>query len=119
MRATFAVAVAELHDRRPCRVRDLPTVPGRPRPPARPLRHRLTRRPGSAARLLDVVDDSSASALVSWMNQRDAEWRPGIGAAALDPYRGCANAPAPAPAPAHLMLPASPIHYSPLAARIP
>ena len=44
------------------------------------------------ARLLDVVEDRSASALVGWMNQRDPGWRAGIGVAALDPYRGYATA---------------------------
>jgi transposase len=52
----------------------------------------LTRRRGGSARLLDVVDDRSASALVSWINQRDRGWRAGIGVAALDPYRGYASA---------------------------
>ena len=52
----------------------------------------LTRRWGGSARLLDVVDDRSASALVSWINQRDPAWRSGIEVAALDPYRGYASA---------------------------
>ncbi len=48
---------------------------------------------GSApARLLDVIDERSASALVSWVNQREAGWRAGIRTAALDPYRGYASA---------------------------
>jgi transposase len=51
----------------------------------------LTRR-DRAARLLDVVADRSASALVSWMSQREAGWRAGIATAALDPYRGYACA---------------------------
>ncbi len=51
----------------------------------------LTRGPGPA-RLLDVVEDRSASALVSWINQRHPGWRTGIGVAALDPYRGYASA---------------------------
>jgi transposase len=51
----------------------------------------LTRGRGPA-RLLDVVDDRSASALVSWMNQQDPAWRAGITTAALDPYRGYASA---------------------------
>jgi transposase len=50
----------------------------------------LTRRWGSSARLLDVVDDRSASALVYWVNQGHCGWRAGIGVAALDPYRGYA-----------------------------
>jgi transposase len=52
----------------------------------------LTRRPGGAARLLDVVEDRGASALVGWMNQRQPRWRAGIEVAALDPYRGYARA---------------------------
>ena len=52
----------------------------------------LTRRPGGCARLLDVIDDRSASALVTWMADRDRSWRAGIGVAALDPYRGYACA---------------------------
>jgi transposase len=51
----------------------------------------LTRNRGPA-RLLDVVADRSASALVRWMNQREPEWREGIEVAALDPYRGYASA---------------------------
>jgi transposase len=52
----------------------------------------LTRHRGGSARLLDVVDDRSASTLVSWINQRNRGWRAGIGVAALDPYRGYASA---------------------------
>ncbi len=44
------------------------------------------------ARLLDVVADRSAAALVSWVNQRDPGWRAAISTAALDPYRGYASA---------------------------
>ena len=51
----------------------------------------LTRR-HRPARLLDVVADRSASALVSWMGQRSSAWRAGIVTAALDPYRGYASA---------------------------
>jgi transposase len=51
----------------------------------------LTRGPGPA-RLLDVVEDRSASALASWINKREPGWRSGIGVAALDPYRGYASA---------------------------
>jgi transposase len=39
-----------------------------------------------------VIDDRSASALVSWIKQRNVDWRAGIGVAALDPYRGYASA---------------------------
>jgi transposase len=52
----------------------------------------LTRRGGTAARLLDVINDRSASALAGWMTQRTDAWRAGIGVAALDPYRGYACA---------------------------
>src|SRR5436309_1856171 len=62
----------------------------------------LTRRRGGTARLLDVVDDRSASALVSWVNQRETGWRAGIGVAALDP---------PAAMPAHCE-PACPTRYA-------
>ena len=51
----------------------------------------LTRR-DRPARLLDVVADRSASALLSWMSERSSAWRTGIVTAALDPYRGYASA---------------------------
>jgi transposase len=51
----------------------------------------LTRGRGPA-RLLDVVAGRSASALVSWVGERDPGWRAGIATAALDPYRGYASA---------------------------
>jgi transposase len=51
----------------------------------------LTRR-DRPARLLDVVADRSASGLVSWMGQREADWRAAVTTAALDPYRGYACA---------------------------
>ena len=51
----------------------------------------LTRGPGPA-RLLDIVAGRSASALISWINERDSVWRAGITTAALDPYRGYASA---------------------------
>ena len=44
------------------------------------------------ARLLDVVEGRSTSALVSWVAERDPAWRAGIATAALDPYRGYASA---------------------------
>ena len=47
----------------------------------------LTRGRGPA-RLLDVVEGRSASALLSWVADRDLTWRAGITTAALDPYRG-------------------------------
>jgi hypothetical protein len=46
----------------------------------------------TSARLLDVVADRSASALVGWTDQREPEWREAIATAALDPYRGYASA---------------------------
>jgi transposase len=49
-------------------------------------------RAGRPARLLDVVADRSASALVGWMSERDASWRAAVTTAALDPYRGYASA---------------------------
>jgi transposase len=52
----------------------------------------LTRRGGTAARLLDVINDRSAWALAGWMTQRTDAWPAGIGVAALDPYRGYACA---------------------------
>ncbi len=52
----------------------------------------LTRRRDRAARLLDVIHQRNASALVSWLNQRESDWRAGITTAALDPYRGYAAA---------------------------
>ena len=51
----------------------------------------LTRGRGPA-RLLDVVAGRSASALVSWVNDRHPAWRTNIRTAALDPYRGYASA---------------------------
>ncbi len=51
----------------------------------------LTRGRGPA-RLLDVVEGRSASALLSWVNTQDPAWRAGITTAALDPYRGYARA---------------------------
>ena len=47
----------------------------------------LTRRGGGPARLLDVVDDRSASALVGWLDERDPGWRAQVCTASLDPYR--------------------------------
>lgn len=51
----------------------------------------LTRGRGPA-RLLDVVEGRSASALLSWVKEQDPAWRTGITTAALDPYRGYASA---------------------------
>jgi transposase len=52
----------------------------------------LTRRHGGVARLLDVVEGRSASALSCWIVERDPDWRAGVSAASLDPYRGYASA---------------------------
>ena len=51
----------------------------------------LTRGRGPA-RLLDIVEGRSASALLSWVDDRDSTWRCQIATAALDPYRGYASA---------------------------
>jgi hypothetical protein len=37
-----------------------------------------------------VIDDRSASALVSWLAERDPSWRVGVATASLDPFRGYA-----------------------------
>jgi transposase len=52
----------------------------------------LTRRGRGPARLLDVVEDRSASALVGWLDERDPGWRAQVRTASLDPYRGYASA---------------------------
>jgi transposase len=52
----------------------------------------LTRPGGGPARLLDVVADRSASALISWLDERDLGWRAQVATASLDPYRGYASA---------------------------
>ena len=44
------------------------------------------------ARLLDVVQGRSGSALSGWVSARDDQWRAGITVAALDPFRGYATA---------------------------
>ncbi len=44
------------------------------------------------ARLLDVVQGRTGSALSGWVCARDQEWRAGIKVAALDPFRGYATA---------------------------
>ena len=51
----------------------------------------LTRR-DRPVRLLDVVADRSASGLVSWMGQREADWRAAVTTAALAPTAGYASA---------------------------
>jgi transposase len=44
------------------------------------------------ARLLDVVEGRSGTALSDWVSGRDQTWRDGIEVAALDPFRGYATA---------------------------
>jgi transposase len=44
------------------------------------------------ARLLDVVEGRSGTALHGWVSGRDQGWRDGITVAALDPFRGYATA---------------------------
>ena len=44
------------------------------------------------ARLLDVVEGRSGTALSGWVSSRDQDWRDGITVAALDPFRGYATA---------------------------
>jgi transposase len=44
------------------------------------------------ARLLDVVEGRSGTALSGWVSARDQAWRDGIEVAALDPFRGYATA---------------------------
>jgi transposase len=47
---------------------------------------------GGRARLLDVVEGRSGSALCDWISGREQAWRDGITVAALDPFRGYATA---------------------------
>jgi transposase len=48
--------------------------------------------PGRPARLLDVVEGRSGTALAGWLADRDPAWRTGISTASLDPFRGYATA---------------------------
>ena len=48
--------------------------------------------PGRAARLLDVVEGRSGTALADWLGERDADWRAAVTTASLDPFRGYATA---------------------------
>jgi len=52
----------------------------------------LTGRPDRPARLLDVVEGRSGTALSDWVSRQDQQWRDGITVAALDPFRGYATA---------------------------
>jgi transposase len=51
----------------------------------------LTGHPHRAARLLDVVEGRSGTALSDWVSARDRDWRDRIELAALDPFRGYAT----------------------------
>ena len=48
--------------------------------------------PGRPARLLDLVQGRSGTALANWLAARPESWRAGIRVAALDPFRGYASA---------------------------
>jgi transposase len=48
--------------------------------------------PGRPARLLDVVEGRSGTALAEWLADRDTAWRAGITTASLDQFRGYATA---------------------------
>lgn len=49
-------------------------------------------RDGRRARLLDVVAGRTGSAGAGWLAEQADGWRPGVGVAALDPFRGYASA---------------------------
>jgi transposase len=46
----------------------------------------------ATGRLLDVVADRTATAVMRWLSRRDRRWLERIGVVALDPHRGYANA---------------------------
>ena len=46
----------------------------------------------ASGRLLDVVADRTATAVMGWLSRRDRRWLERIGVVALDPHRGYANA---------------------------
>lgn len=46
----------------------------------------------ATGRLLDVVPDRTASAVIRWLGAREPAWLARIGVVALDPHRGYANA---------------------------
>ncbi len=52
----------------------------------------LGRRPHRPARLLDVVQGRTGTALSDWVSAQPASWRAGIEVAAADPFRGYATA---------------------------
>lgn len=47
---------------------------------------------GGTARLLDVIDDRTGTALTAWVTAQGRAWRDGVHTAALDPFRGYATA---------------------------
>jgi transposase len=48
--------------------------------------------PGRPARLLDLVEGRSGTALGAWLADRDTAWRAAVTTASLDPFRGYATA---------------------------
>ena len=46
----------------------------------------------ATGRLLDVVQDRTATAVMGWLSRRERRWLARIGVVALDPHRGYANA---------------------------
>ena len=46
----------------------------------------------ATGRLLDVVQDRTATAVMRWLSRRDRRWLARIGVVSLDPHRGYANA---------------------------
>jgi transposase len=48
--------------------------------------------PGRPARLLDLVEGRSGTALAAWLVDRDEPWRAAVTTASLDPFRGYATA---------------------------
>ena len=61
-------------------------LPRHPRHQLHYRHHRCDRQSGTSARLPDVVDDRSASALARWMHQRAPQLAGGDRDVALDPY---------------------------------
>ena len=48
--------------------------------------------PGRPARLLDVVEGRSGTALAKWLDEQEPGWRAAVTTASLDPFRGYATA---------------------------
>ncbi len=46
----------------------------------------------ATGRLLDVVPDRTATAVMGWLSRRDRRWLARVGVVTLDPHRGYANA---------------------------